>query len=109
MTEENNNLPSQEAADSKRSEDRRLSTCSTLGRWHWWWLRKFAAAKLSQGSYTMGVGDWSGTVQGKALAGLILRGLIGMAVDFGSVGLLTLTNAGIDALKYDSNAESICT
>ena len=27
--------PSQETADSKRSEARHLSTCSTLGRWHW--------------------------------------------------------------------------
>ena len=31
MIEETNNLPSQDAADSERSGDRRLSTCSALG------------------------------------------------------------------------------
>ena len=30
MIEENNNLPSQDVADSERSGDRRLSTCSDL-------------------------------------------------------------------------------
>lgn len=75
------------------------SACLGLGRWHWWWLRQFAAAKLSHGEYRMGVGDWGGTVQGRALAGLMKRDLVGLSMAFGEIGLLALTPEGVAALR----------
>ena len=64
-----------------------------LGRMHLWWLKQIDAAGR------LAIGDYSGTVQGRALQGLHKRGLIQIEMAFESgINLTVLTAAGRDAL-----------
>lgn len=72
-----------------------------LGRWHKWWLKQFKAAYERKGidRHTGGmfVVGWEGTVQGRALVGLINRGLVQYGAGFeGGGASLTITEKGLE-------------
>jgi len=71
-----------------------------LGRWHKWWLRQFKTAHDQKGINRHGGGifvtGWERTVQGRALVGLLNRGLVAYGAGFeGGGALLTITEEGL--------------
>jgi hypothetical protein len=74
-------------------------TTKPLGRWHRWWLRQFRDAWAQKGPQQSGgicVAGYDGTAQGRALAGLMDRGLIAHRASFGSgAAILTITEQGL--------------
>ena len=81
------------------------STPKPLGRWHLWWLRQFRDAYAQKDAYAkrgerhsggICVDGYGGTVQGKALAGLMTRGLVAHRVSFeGGAAILCITDEGL--------------
>lgn len=70
-----------------------------LGRWHRWWLKQFQRAWLERGPKRSGgicVAGWEGTVQGRALTGLMSRGFVAYRMGFeGGLDLLAITEEGL--------------
>jgi hypothetical protein len=77
------------------------TTIRPLGRWHRWWLAQFkeAYAKRSieyRHSGGIAVHGYEGTAQGRALAGLMQRGLIAYEMAFeGGLTVLRITEKGL--------------
>ncbi len=74
-----------------------------LGRWHKWWLKQFKDAWDKKGGpsrHTGGIAvqGYEGTAQGRALVGLLDRGLIAYNMGFeGGIDSLTITEKGLAA------------
>lgn len=72
-----------------------------LGRWHRWWLSQFRDAYAERGAKHSGgicAAGYEGTVQGRALAGLLDRGLISYQCGFeGGATILRITETGLAA------------
>lgn len=61
-----------------------------LGKLHKWWLRQFRG----KDAMAVDVMGYAGTPHGKALIGLLDRGLISSGFNFGSIQTIELTDDG---------------
>ena len=77
------------------------SDCSALGKLHKWWLREFGPHTKLMVGY-----GYAGTPYGKAIIGLMNRGLVEFDAGFGDMGLIRLTPEGIRIKSEWSNAKA---
>ena len=74
------------------------ATCSPLGKLHKWWLREFRQHTKMMIDY-----GYAGTPYGKAVIGLMNRGLIKFVAGFEGAGVVELTTEGIEAKESLAN------
>ena len=87
--------------NQKAKGDCSPASCPPLGKLHKWWLRQFRHHTKMMIDY-----GYAGTPYGKAVIGLMNRGLIKFVAGFESAGLVELTPEGIKAKKSLANAEN---